>query len=264
METGLKIIISVFAFIFGAAFASFAGVVAYRAPKGKSVIKPDSYCPACGKTLSALDNIPVLAYVFLGGKCRYCKAKIGVFGFLCEIFGGLGFMLAFLMHCSAIPQMIILLCMVFLFLIIAGIDYETHDIYNITLIIYAVLSVALTAYLVLCKNGDILDHVFGAVMGFVFFGAVKLIAKFIMKKDALGSGDIFLVGIAGLHLGLFPLLLAILAATLTGSIIELTKIKLNKSEAAAEIAFGPYLLLGIGTLAIFGEVIMEFYWRLML
>ncbi len=262
-----KILFSVFAFAFGAIFASFAGVVAYRSPKGLSIIKPDSYCPSCKKPIKAYDNIPILSWLFLGGKCRNCKSKIGVFSLLIEIFGGLGFMFAYLQYGDSfvtLPLFVSLMLLVFLFLIIAAIDYETHDIYDITLIIFVVLAVFIAGYRVMLFNADIWSHIGGAVLGFGFFGAIKLIAKLVLKKDALGSGDIYLVGIGGLMIGAFPLLISIIIATFLGSIIEIIKIKVSKTEREAEIAFGPYLLLGIGFMAIYGDEVMKLYWEVML
>ena len=113
-------------------------------------------------------------------------------------------------------------------------------------------------------ESNIWDYVGGAALGFGFFGAIKLIAKFVLKKDALGTGDIYLVGIGGFLVGAFPLLLAIMFSTLLGSIIEIIKIRTSKSQREAEIAFGPYLLLGIGFMAIYGESIMKFYWEVLL
>lgn len=262
-----EIILAVFAFIFGAVFASFAGVVAYRFPKKQSIVKPDSYCPSCKNPIKPYDNIPIISWLVLGGKCRNCKAKIGVFSLLMEIFGGLGFMCAYLQFGNSfenLPIFISVLLLVFLFLVMAGIDHETHDIYDITLIIYGVLAVVIAGYRVFAFGSDIWNHIGGALLGFGFFGAIKLIAKFILKKDALGTGDIYLVGIGGLIIGAFPLLLAIMFSTLLGSIIEIIKIRMSKSDREAEIAFGPYLLLGIGFMTIYGEAIMNFYWKVVL
>lgn len=258
---------AIFAFIFGAVFASFAGVVAYRAPKGLSIVKPDSYCPSCKRPIKHVDNIPVLSWLLLGGKCRYCKSKIGLFSLLIEICGGLGFMFAYLQYGDTyknLPIFIALMLLVFLFLVMAGIDHETHDIYHITLVLFAVIAIFVTGYRVLVFESNIWDYVGGAALGFGFFGAIKLIAKFVLKKDALGTGDIYLVGIGGFLVGAFPLLLAIMFSTLLGSIIEIIKIRTSKSQREAEIAFGPYLLLGIGFMAIYGESIMKFYWEVLL
>lgn len=262
-----RIIFAIFSFIFGAVFASFAGVISYRMPKGLSIIKPDSYCPSCNKPIKRVDNIPILSWIFLGGKCRNCKSRIGAFSLLSEIFGGLGFMFAYLQYgekYKTLPIFIALMLMIFLFLIIAGIDHETHDIYNITLILFTAIAVFITFYRCAALRGDIWEYVFGALFGFGFFGAIKLVAKLVLKKDALGSGDIYLVGIGGFVLGVFPLLISIIIATLLGSIIEIIKIKAAKTEREAEIAFGPYLLLGMGLMAIFGESFMKIYWEVLL
>ena len=262
-----RILFAIFSFVFGAVFASFAGVVAYRAPKGISIVKPDSYCPSCKKPIKAIDNIPILSWLFLGGKCRYCKSKIGLFSLLMEICGGLGFMCAYLQfgdNMKKLPIFVAIMLLVVLFLVMAGIDHETHDIYNVTLVLFAILAVFIAGYRILVFNSNIADHLGGAALGFGFFGAIKLIAKFVLKKDALGSGDIYLVGIGGLIVGAFPLLLAILFSTLLGSIIEIIKIRMSKTEREAEIAFGPYLLLGIGFMTIYGESIMKLYWEVLL
>lgn len=263
----LRILFAVFAFIFGAVFASFGGVVAFRAPKGLSIVKPDSYCPSCKKPIKPYDNIPVLSWVFLGGKCRYCKSKIGVFSLLMEIFGGLGFMCAYLQYGNSfenLPIFVALMALVFLFIVIAGIDQETHDIYDITLVIFAVIALFIGLYRVFAFGSDIWEHIGGAALGFAFFGAIKLIAKIVLRKDALGSGDIYLVGIGGFIVGAFPLIVAIMIGALLGSIIEIIKIRMSKTQREAEIAFGPYLLLGIGIMAIYGEAFMKLYWEVLL
>lgn len=263
----LRILYAIFSFIFGAVFASFAGVVAYRMPKGISIVKPNSYCPNCKKSIKGIDNIPILSWILLGGKCRSCKEEIGVFSLLCEIFGGLGFMFAYLQYgdkTKTLPIFIALMFLVFLFIIIAGIDHETHDIYNITLILYAAIAVFITFYRCAVLKGDIFEYIFGALFGLGFFGAIKLVAKLILKKEALGSGDIYLVGIGGFIVGVLPLLISIIVATLLGSVIEIIKIKTSKTEREAEIAFGPYLLLGLGLMSIFGDTFMRIYWEVLL
>ena len=94
----MNIIIGVFLFILGTVLASFIGVVIYRVPNKMSIVKPDSFCPCCKTPIKWYDNIPLLSYLILGGKCRYCKAKIGINSFLLELSGGILFLLAFLMY----------------------------------------------------------------------------------------------------------------------------------------------------------------------
>lgn len=262
-----RVVFAILAFILGSSFGSFAALVAYRVPKGISIIKPDSHCTSCQNPIKPIDNIPVLSWIILKGKCRYCDAKIGVFPFVIEICGGLGFMFAYLEYVETLktfPMLISSMALIFLFLIIAAIDYETHEIYNITLVLFALIATFISTYRILVFNASFLDHILGLALGFGFFGFIKLISKIITKREALGSGDVYLVGIAGLMLGSFPLLIAILISTLLGSVVELIKIKIHKSKREVEIAFGPYLLLGIGIMAIYGDAFMNFYWEVLI
>ena len=262
-----KVIFSMLAFVLGASFASFAGVVAFRFPKGISLVKPNSYCPHCRKEIRKFDNIPILSWILLGGKCRYCNSKIGAFSFLIEIFGGVGFMLTYWEYGDSfqnLPILVAVMLLIFLFIIISAIDYETHNIYNITLIIFLFISVFITAYRIIIFDSNVWSHFGGAILGFSFFGSVKFISKLILNKDALGSGDVYLVGIGGLMIGAFPLLIAIIIATFLGSVIEIIKIKTKKSEKEVEIAFGPYLLFGMALMSIYGDSIMKLYWEIIL
>ncbi len=257
-----KTVFSVLTFVLGASFASFAGVMAYRFPKGISLIKPNSYCPCCRKEIKKYDNIPILSWLFLGGKCRYCKSRIGIFSLFIEIFGGLGFMLTYFQYGEGfltLPLLIALMFLIFLFIIISAIDYETHDIYNVTLVIFLLISIFIAGYRVVVFDSNIWSHIGGAILGFCFFGSVKFISRLILNKDALGSGDVYIVGIGGLMIGAFPLLIAIIIATLFGLIIELIKTK--KGNKDVEVAFAPYLLFGIGLMAIYGDSFMKFYWE---
>lgn len=262
-----KIFFTTLAFIIGSVFASFGGAWAYRLLKGISIIEPASFCPKCGRKIKNIDKIPVLSWIFLGGKCRYCKSKIGILLFATELLGGLGFMFAYLEYgngVNTLPLYISVMLLIFLFIIIAVIDYETHEIFNLTLLIYAILASVIVACRVIAFNESIWSYLAGAVFGFGFFGLIKLISHQILKKDALGSGDVYLVGIGGLMLGILPLLIAVIIATLVGSVIEIIKIKTLKSKAESEIAFAPYLLLGIGIMAICGDKFMKFYWEVAL
>lgn len=257
----MDLLIGTFAFLFGAAFASFAGVVAYRVPKGISLTKPDSYCPACNTPIRAMDNIPILGYLRLRGKCRHCGASIGLFSLMLELAGGLGFLFAYLRYSHRPVQMVLLMMLIILFLVMSAIDWESHVVYDLTLWLFAILTVGLVALRV--SYISVWNHVFGAAMGFGFFYAIGVAAKMALKREALGSGDVFIVGIGGGLLGALELLFAILVGTLFGSVIELIKIKRNRSSREEEIAFGPYLLLGIGVMAIWGELIMEGYWEVL-
>lgn len=257
MELGIKIILSVFSFVFGSVLASFAGVVAFRTPKKQSIIKPDSYCPNCGRTLKWYDNIPIVSYLVLGGKCRFCNNRIGFFGFLCELFCGVLFLLAFLRYELSLHTAFLFVLFT-LFVVIAQIDFDENEIYDVSLIIFAVLAIGMSLWQIFYEKSEPWwNYCVACAIGFAFFGLIKLIAWLIMKQDALGSGDVFLCGIAGAMLGIFPLFLGIMIATLVGSVVELIRIKIGSTDREAHIAFAPYLLLGFSFAAIYGNTILK-------
>lgn len=263
MDVGIKMICTVFSFLLGAMLSSFAGVVAFRVPKKISIIKPDSYCPSCNTPIRWYDNIPILSYIILGGKCRNCNNKIGISSFLCELFGGLFFMFAFLQYEISIYTLL-LFVLIILFVIIASIDFETHVIYNNTLVLFFILAVLIFLYNVIYLKNGYWNYLIGGLVGGLFFLIIRIVAKVILKKEALGSGDIYLTGIAGLMLGVVPLLLAIMVGTLLGSIIELIRLKISKIDRETEIAFAPYLLFGFMIMAIFGQAILDFYFKVVM
>ena len=147
----------------------------------------------------------------------------------------------------------------FLFLVIGGIDYKTHCIYDLSLIVFLVLS--LISYIVpQCLNLEFNPAgLIGLAVGFLFFLLVKILARVIAKQEALGMGDVFLLGIAGLLLGWQSLILAILIASVCGAIIEVSLIALKKKNRESEIAFGPYLVLGIFIAYLYGQLIIDWY-----
>ena len=252
----MKIIIGIFSFIFGACIASFCGVVSSRVPKGESINRPASHCVACNHKLSWYENIPILSYIFLGGKCKNCKAKIPIFYFLLEVIGGLSFLALYLVFGFTLEYFIGILLTI-LFLIIAGIDYDTHDIYDITTIIFGVISIIYVVTKSILTKTVPYNEFIGAVGGFIVFYLIRFISMRVYKQEALGLGDVLLVLVAGFLLGYLKLILAILFASLLASILELSLIALKKKNRESEIAFGPYLLFGFGFSFIFGDLIFN-------
>lgn len=252
------VILSIFSFLLGAVLASFGGVLIDRIPNKQSIVKPASHCPNCNNYLKWYDNIPILSFLILKGKCRYCGQKIGLFYFLLEVLGGVSFLLVFLRF-GINYNTIIGFGIAFLFLVIGGIDYKTHYIYDLSLIVFLVLS--LVSYIVpQCLNLEFNPAgLIGLAVGFLFFLLVKILARVIAKQEALGMGDVFLLGIAGLLLGWQSLILAILIASVCGAIIEVSLIALKKKNRESEIAFGPYLVLGIFIAYLYGQLIIDWY-----
>ena len=240
----LDILLSIYAFIMGSSFASFFGVVCYRVPRELSIIKPNSRCDECLHELKWYENIPILSYIFLKGKCSNCSHKIGISSFIFEIIGGVSFTLIYLkFKISFLTLFYIFICA--MLLLMAMYDYYTKSILDIMWIIYLILCLGLYAYNTFYLGENLYKPLIGVVIGGVFFLTIKLIGYLIYKKDILGTGDIIVISVSGLFLSYLGVIYAILIGSLIGSITEIIKIKTKKTDSKNEIAFLPYLNLGI-------------------
>lgn len=247
-------VVAVFVFIFGAVFASFFGVIIGRHPQGQSIVKPASHCTNCNHVLKWYENIPILSWLFLGGKCSKCKAKIGLFWFIFEVVGACSLLLAYLTSVDYV-DMAFKLAITLILLLIAGYDYQTHYILDITWIILAVLTVGYYLYAVLVLKQPFAQGLIGAAVGFGFFGLFHFVGPLILHKDCLGMGDVIITTIMGLILKPFGLLLAILIASLSGSIITIIVLSKKKQDKDVEIAFCPYLCIGFYVIMLYGASI---------
>lgn len=255
------VILAIFSFILGAILASFGGVIIARIPNGESIVKPASHCSNCNNVLKWYDNIPILSFIILRGKCRYCKTKIGYFYFIIEIIGGLSFLLVFLQFQFSYNT-IIGFFVSFILLVMAGLDYKTHYVYDLSLI--ALFLVSAVSYIVpqIINLNFEPSGLIGLAVGFLGFLLIKIIAKVIAKTEALGMGDVYLMGAAGLLLGWQNLLLSILFGSVIGAIIEVMLILMKKKNRDSEIAFVPYLALGIFLAYLYGNTIIDWYLRM--
>lgn len=258
----IYIVISVFVFIAGACFASFASLAAARYQRGTSILFPPSYCDHCGRTLKFFDKIPILSYIFLHGKCRYCGGKISFFSFLCEVFGAFAFLsayVAFGVAAFAPYKLFFSVLLTVLFIIIAEIDHDSYAVYD--LFIYIFLAVAAVfAVADSFVNGTFpVMRIAGAAIGWAVFFAIYYIGRKMTGDDVLGDGDVFLVGISGLLLGAEKLLIAILIGSLAGCAVYLPPYFKNK-ENGKKIAFAPYLLFGAYTAFVFGDIIISVFY----
>jgi len=232
--------------------ASFAGVVACRVPKGESIVKPPSHCQSCGHVLAWYENIPVLSYIFLRGKCKNCKTPIGAFSFVNELFGGLGYLALFLMFGPGY-RLAFGFAIGLLFLIISGIDWLTNDIYDVTLILFALLAAGFTLCDGLYNSYIPYSRFIGAAAGFAVFFLIKAVAKRVYRREALGMGDVLMVAAGGLMLGCINLLFSLVVASVTALFTECSLIIAHKKSEGEYIAFAPYLCLGFFIAYTFGD-----------
>jgi len=252
----LKVIISVFVFALGACISSFAYVVAVRVPMGISVVKPASHCFNCGAKIKPYDNIPIISYIILRGRCRSCGGKIGAQSFMVELFGGAAFLFAYFVFFTEPYIIPFAFFLTALFLVMACVDMQTKTIYNATLWIYFAVSVAFVLVDCAVNLRAPVTNVIGAAVGFSFFALVYVVGFIFCKEEALGDGDVFIVAISGLLLGVEKLLIALLIGSVSGCIAEISTLAKTDKWQKERVAFAPYLLFGTYSALLAGDFLI--------
>jgi len=245
-------------FVFGTLIGSFLNVCIYRIPRALSVVLPGSQCPSCGKRLKFWQLIPVVSFVALKGGCRACGAKISYIYPLVELLTGFVFLALFLEYgLTAKTALFAFLASV---LISASfIDIEFRIIPNALVI--AGLAVAVPA-LFFRINLSFSDALMGMAAGAGVLGLIALLSVLILKKAGMGGGDIKLMGMAGLYLGLDLTLASFAIAVYAAALVICVLLVLKKVKRGDHIPFGPFLSLGIILALLFGNEIIGFYFRM--
>ena len=260
MEEYYKIVAYILGGLLGVCVGSFLNVVIYRTPLGMRLDKPDSHCPKCGYKLRWYDNIPVISYLILGGKCRSCKDKISFRYTAVELANTVLWLLCtFLFWEKSIPLACIYMIVCSVFLCVFFIDLEHQIIFDRFQIILLVLGVASIFF---DKDYGWLSHIIGGVSGFAVFYLISWGFEKLCGKEGLGGGDVKLAGVVGLLLGWERLLLGLLIATIPAAVIMLILSKGKKVENR-QFPFAPFLVVGFGASMLFGTQIIGWYLSLL-
>ncbi|NLO41218.1 MAG: prepilin peptidase [Ruminiclostridium sp.] len=259
----MELFIILFLFATGLVMGSFYNVVIFRVPEEKSIVKPRSACGSCGTVLKTADLIPVFSYIFLKGKCRYCKEKISAQYPLVELLSGLIFVVLYLKFGLAIELFFSIYIMSVL-LIVFFIDLK-HQIIPNGLVLAGLIGSAAFFVLRFWYQDAILDGdpwyspLLGMVATSGFLFLVAMLGLLIYKGEAMGMGDvkIFLpIGLfLGLKLGIMALVFSVVIGGLSGLFLIITKLKDRKSQ----IPFGPYIVAGTFLSLMFGQQVLMWY-----
>ena len=224
-------------FIIGTIFGSFYNVVGLRIPNGQSIIKPNSKCPRCGHDLKWYELIPILSFIFLGGRCRNCKEKISIMYPLIELFCGILFMISYYSYGFSLDLIIALIISSLLILII--VSDLTYMIIPDSFTIIAGVIVLIIQFI---KKG-FLGGLVCLGYGFIAFASLYLImyiSSKIMHKETLGGGDIKLFFVVGLIFPPFMSLLVLGIASFIALPISMLLLFKNREHI---IPFGPFIVL---------------------
>ena len=260
------IAMSILIFVLGLAIGSFLNVCIYRLPQGLSIHSPRrSFCPECRTPIRFYDNIPVLSYLFLQGRCRHCETKISKAYPLVELMTGILFLFSLYRFG---PTLALLHSCLFISIVIpiAWIDARWYIIPNAIILVGLITGAAVTLLIALTHHnpGYLIDHFIGAVAGGTSMALIAVVGTFLFRKKAMGGGDIKLMVLIGLFLGGWPhLLIVIMASAFTGSIIGLSLVALGKkSGSGSRIPYGPFLVIGATLDLFWGNEIWDWYLRL--
>lgn len=244
METFMLVIIVIYGVIIG----SFLNVCIYRIPKDESIVTNRSHCMECNHQLRWYDLVPLLSYLFLGGKCRYCKTKLSPQYPLIEFLNGLFYAIIIIVNGVSVESVLYCLCTSAL-LTLSVIDWRTFEIpvaFNIFIGILGIIRLLTD-----------IEHWYTYAIGFVAVSGFLYLILIITKGRGIGGGDIKLMAAAGLLVGWKYIILSLGLGCVLGSIIHVVLMKVQKKDRV--LAFGPYLSLGIYISMVCGNQIIEWY-----
>jgi leader peptidase (prepilin peptidase)/N-methyltransferase len=227
--------------IFGLVVGSFLNVVIYRVPLGKSIITPRSHCPSCAGLIKFYDNIPVVSYILLRGKCRHCKARISLVYPSVEAFTAFSFWLSYVYFGQQPLYTTASILFICLLLSLALIDLK-HMILPLEITIGGA-----AVFLIYSFFNPVISplEAFGTAMGaaLVFAAMYYFYLKF-RNIEGLGQGDIWMMLLLGSFLGLNKLVIAVLLASFSGLLVGMFFIIFKKKNLKLALPFGTFLSLG--------------------
>lgn len=238
-------------FILGAVIGSFGNVLIYRMPKGESINFPASHCQSCKTPLKFYHNVPMLSWIFLGGKCGFCKDKISFQYPLVEFLSGILMLFAYFIEIELYAAVIIGTCFIIL-LCLSVIDFRYKAVPDPLLFTSLILALIYGVLPIFGKNSDF-DRLISAVIFMFAFWLLRLAVSFIMKREAMGSADIFIAGVMGAILGIKLGLMSIyMAALLTLPAYMIVR------KRGYELPFVPFLSLGLLMVYLLKPQFLEF------
>lgn len=264
LSSGITAYCLVLAFVLGAVFASFLGCMGWRICNGESVLKGRSHCDSCGHVLSAHDLIPIISYVKNKGRCAYCNTQISPMNLYGEVILAVVFVFTTLRYDITWNLVLMLFFVCILYLV------SVTDIYEQMIPDSALLvAVGVRVGYFVCVEGASWKGALGLLVDGLAISVPLLILVLIMekilKKEAMGGGDIKLLFVTGLYLGWERNLLAIFLACIIGIVIGMVQMRKKEDEAELEyFPFGPSIAVGAVLSLWIGEPIIEAYVSLFL
>lgn len=268
-------------FFFGISLGSFLNVCIYRIPNELSVVSPRSFCPTCKKPIPWYCNIPLLSYTFLGGKCKFCKTHISFRYFGVEFLTGVLFLLTWLklpMFGYGVPfgmseaysfaQIGCYWLVVFGLVMGSFIDIDHYILPDRVTLGGIVLGLFCSFMVPELHNAggrvsSLLLSFAGAAIGFGVLWLVAIIGRMIFKKEAMGFGDVKLMGAVGAFFGIKSIFFVIVCSSFLGAFFGIACILLKRKELQSRIPFGPFIAGAVLIYMYWGQVLIDMYINLL-
>ncbi|MGQ9801427.1 MAG: prepilin peptidase [Candidatus Saccharicenans sp.] len=253
MET-LRVILVV---VMGLVWGSFLNVVIYRLPRELSLVRPPSSCPKCGRRIKWYDNIPVLSYLMLGGKCRFCGEKISTVYPAVEALTAVCFVIIYFHNLRFFDLQFFTDCLFVSALIALGFIDFFHQVIpdHISL---PVMIMALV-YAPFRFDLNLRQALIGAAVGGGFLFVVYLVYLLWRKKEGLGMGDVMMMLMVGAYLGLGRTILTLLLASVVGAIFGLMLMKFRGKDMKFALPFGSFIAPAAFVALVWGHPLIAWY-----
>ena len=251
---------ALFVFVLGLVMGSFLAALTYRIPNEISISKGRSFCPKCKKSIKWFDNIPLLSYLILGGKCRNCGKAISKRYFLIELFSGILFLLTYLMYGQIVMNLVwmtgltfligtlSLFVLVFLLMGVFIVDKE-HQFIPDEFVFLGILVVFIAAFF---SGTELIYEMVLAGLASSFF---LLLIHLLTRGKGMGLGDVKLAILLGTVLGLQLSLVWMFLSFVLGSVVGIILLTLGSAKMKQRIAFGPFLVTSFFLTILFGNSI---------
>ncbi len=253
------IIVSSFVFLVGLCIGSFLNVCIYRLPTSRSIVKPRSMCLTCGYPLSAADNIPLLSYAVLGGRCRHCGVRISPRYPLVELLSGV-MAVAALHRFGLTPPALIYYGFIACLIVITFIDLD-HRIIPDLITLPGIPFFFLAALFL--PEVSVRDSITGLLAGGGILFLVAWSYERLTGKEGMGGGDIKLLAMMGTVMGWQGVIFTIFLSSATGTLVGIPLMLLSRSDMKLAIPYGPFLAAGGAAYLFFGPELIGWYFNLL-
>ena len=245
-------------FLFGSCIGSFLNVCIYRIPENRSIVSPGSSCPSCKTAIPFYLNIPILSYLFLKGKCRFCNHDISARYPLIEALTGIFALLLFLKF-GLTPALLYWFVFISVLITISFIDFD-HQIIPDIISLPGIVIFASSFYFF--PEMTITDTILGILIGGGSLYAVAFLYSLLRKQEGMGGGDIKLLAMIGAATGIKGVFFTIFTGSLLGTIFGILLMVSSKiKDIKLKIPFGPFLSAGAILYIFYGEQLIQWYFN---